>query len=182
MRFSLSNVDKSEHMFKLEHDVAMGYKPPAVPRVPKVKTALDQFMEDHPVPSPLHESFRCWIAWNAMAKFDCFEDPNYLCECYKCAMWQKQEDYQYTIMEFAKSEHETLMLKTDVSGVSAVDRFMKTEQEPSSRTVNNMPSVQNTVTTRRTSTSQLTLAAYAISSQISICLLTRPLRHLNSPR
>jgi len=62
MRFSLSNVDKSEHMFKLEHDVAMGYKPPAVPRVPKVKTALDQFMEDHPVPSPLHESFRCWIA------------------------------------------------------------------------------------------------------------------------
>ena len=141
MRFSPSNVDMYERMFKLEHDVAMGYKQPAVPRVPKVKTALDQFMEDHPVPSPLHESFRCWIARNAMAKFDCFEDPNYLCECYKCATWQKQEDHQYTIMEFAKSEHETLMLKTDVSGISAVDRFMKTEQEPSSRTVNNMPSV-----------------------------------------
>ena len=59
MKFSPSNVDGYERMFKLEHDVAMDYKSPAVPRIPKVKTALDQFMEDHPVPSPLHKAFCC---------------------------------------------------------------------------------------------------------------------------
>ena len=78
MKFSPSNVDEYERLFRLEHDVAMGYATPTVPREPKVKSAskvksaLELFMEQNPVPSPLHDTFRYWIERNANAKFDCF--------------------------------------------------------------------------------------------------------------
>ena len=115
IKFSPSNVDVYERLFKLEHDVSMGYKTPDVPCIPKVQSAVETFMEEHPVPSPLHKSFRCWIARNALAKFDCFEDPYFLCVCCKCATWQKKEDHEIT-----------MMVKTDVSCVSTTDSFLGT--------------------------------------------------------
>ena len=128
MKFSPSNVDEYERVFRLEHDVAMGYATPTVPRVPKVKTALELFMEQNPVPSPLHDSFRCWIERNANAKFDCFEEPSWQCVCYKCVAWQKKIDHEMAIMEAIKTDHEESHKQDDLTGMSRTDRLFTLAQ------------------------------------------------------
>ena len=130
-KYSPSNIAAYEEMYKLEHDIAMGYKPPLQPRVPKVKSALDIFMEQNPVPSPLHESFRCWINRNSAAKFDCFALPNWECKCYKCVTWQKSENHRLDFMEAVKMDNENLYMKADVSALTAEDRlFMQYDNDP----------------------------------------------------
>ena len=124
IKISPSNVDEYERVFMLEHDVAMGYKTPNVLRAPKVKSTMEQFMEQHPVLSPLHVSFRTWIARTVLAKFDCFQLRNWMCECYKCAAWQKKEDHEWSVMEAIKSDHERSQTTSNVSGVTASDRIL----------------------------------------------------------
>ena len=105
-----------------------GIQPQIVPREPKVKSAVELFMEQNPVPSPLHENFRCWIARNAMAKFDCFEEPSWQCACYKCAAWQKKVDYEMAVMEAIKTDHEESHKQQTLTGTSTTDRLFALAQ------------------------------------------------------
>ena len=76
--------------FRLEHDRAMGYIPrpePVQPREVPLNVLANQAF---PVPFELHETFRAWINHNKLACFDCFEQPNWICPCYKCETYAQE--------------------------------------------------------------------------------------------
>ena len=113
IEFSPSNIDEYERVFRLEHDIAMGYVSPLVPRVPSL---IDVMNSLYPVPSPIHEPFRRWIEHNQLARFDCFDEPSWLCTCYKCITFQLHADHDTSFYERIKDEQERLNLVTDVRG------------------------------------------------------------------
>ena len=76
---SSSNVDEYERLFRVEHDAAMGYISPLVLRV---KMIVDVMNETYPVPSPIDVPFRRWLEHNQLVRFDCFNEPSWLCICY----------------------------------------------------------------------------------------------------
>ena len=115
--FSPSNVDEYERAFRIEHDVAMGYRSPLVPRVQSVVDAMN---EAFPVPSYIHVPFRRWIEHNHLAKFDCFQEPSWLCTCYKCVTFQLRAESDVCFYEKIKDEQERLVLAADVRGTLPV--------------------------------------------------------------
>ena len=83
-KFSPSNVAEYEKLYMKEHNQAIGCITRDVlnsPTVKTAKTALELFMEEHPVPAHIHEPFSNWIERNRRAKFDCFSPPNWNCVC-----------------------------------------------------------------------------------------------------
>ena len=68
--FSPFNVDEYERQFIIEHQIAMGYMSPIIPRTQNVVELMNQA---YPVPSPLDASFRRWIDHQQAARFDCFK-------------------------------------------------------------------------------------------------------------
>ena len=108
IKFSDENVDYYERLFMIEHNRAMGYterEPEAIQRqhmstqISLVEAANAAF----PIPFQLHETFRVWIHRNRMARFDCFEEPNWTCQCYKCetfrAKFNEDLDLQESYMD-----------------------------------------------------------------------------------
>ena len=111
--FSPSNVDQYEQVFRLEHDIAMGYVARPQPIVPSLVDVMNAL---YPVPSPIHAPFRQWIEHNKQARFDCFEEPSWLCTCYKCITFQMNAEHDTTMFEKIKDEEERLQIEKDVRG------------------------------------------------------------------
>ena len=117
--FSPSNVDHYERLFMLEHDIAMGYVSPAIPRE---KSMVERMNEAFPVPSPLHASFRRWIEHNQAARFDCFRPPSWVCTCYKCVTYQLRSEKDVNYFELMKDEQECAAIGLDTRGILTADR------------------------------------------------------------
>ena len=118
--FSPSNVDEYERQFIIEHQIAMGYMSPIIPRTQNVVELMNQA---YPVPSPLHASFRRWIDHQQAARFDCFKPPSWQCTCYKCVTYQLQSEKDIRYFEQMKDENELRDQHLNVAGMMAVDRI-----------------------------------------------------------
>ena len=103
---------------------------PISPTVKTAKTALDLFMEQHPVPAHIHEPFSAWIERNKRAKFDCFSPPNWSCICYKCVNWQANKEFEIAMFEAIKDETENMALVSNLDAPDAYSRFHSVSQSP----------------------------------------------------
>ena len=114
---------------------------PISPTVKTAKTALDLFMEQHPVPAHIHEPFSAWIERNKRAKFDCFSPPNWSCICYKCVNWQANKEFEIAMFEAIKDETENVAL---VSNLMHRMHTVGCTQKTSKDTVpKNVPNLEN---------------------------------------
>ena len=49
-------------------------------------------IREFPCSSPMRTTFQAMIAMHRQAVFDCFKPPAWLCDCYKCQSWQKNQN------------------------------------------------------------------------------------------
>ena len=103
-KFSPSNIERCESAFMLEHDQAMGYRPPPFARNVKAKTAWEELRYAFPAPIDIQLRMdRMREERGHMPerpRYDCFQFPCYKCVCFKCQMHVKQEvDYYEAIQD-----------------------------------------------------------------------------------
>ena len=110
MRFNEENLEECERQIMLQHDRAMGY----ATRLSPVRNVLHIAMEVFkPPPSimPIMETFRAWIRRNQLARFDCFEEANWDCPCYKCDTWRKHKVADVVMMQQIQQDQENEFMK-----------------------------------------------------------------------
>ena len=118
--FSPSNLDTYDRMFMDEHNAAMGYTSPLVPRVESIVETMNRL---YPVPSPIHAPFRRWIENNRLARFDCFLPPSWNCTCYKCVTYQVQSENDVVYFEQIKDEKDNREIAFETRGITTADRL-----------------------------------------------------------
>ena len=90
----------------LEHDQAMGYRPPPFARNVKAKTAWEELR--YAFPAPIYIQLRMDRMREERRhmperpRYDCYQVPCYKCVCFKCQMHFKEQIDDY---EAIKDEH-----------------------------------------------------------------------------
>ena len=109
IKFTADNVDYYEAQFRLEHDRAMGYK-------------------TFPVPFEPHETFRAWINRNKLAHFDCFQEPNWNCPCYKCETFRTRQNEHLDLQETYMDAYMTDAIMGSTADEPSPDKKMSVDE------------------------------------------------------
>ena len=121
-----------ERQFMLEHDRAMGYA--IQPRTEQTAQHRAQLLviemanAAFPGPFALHKTFRTWIERNRKAHFDCFEEPNWSCLCYKCETFRAKCNKQLDLLEEYMDQYMTDAIQGPSTYDDTIDRKMTVQE------------------------------------------------------
>ena len=128
IKFTADNVDYYEAQFRLEHDRAMGYIPRTEPVQPQEVPLNVLANQTFPVPFELHETFRAWINRNKLARFDCFQEPNWNCPCYKCETFRTRQNEDLDLQETYMDAYMTDAIMGSTADEPSTDKKMSVDE------------------------------------------------------
>ena len=145
VKYTAENVEYYERQYMMEHNIAMGYapRPPTeqTTQNPPQPSLLEMANAAFPVPFLLHETFRAWIERNRLARFDCFEEPNWTCLCYKCETFRAKYNEQLDLQEKYMDEYMADAIQGPATNANTIDRKMTVQEAAEYDQANNSSSV-----------------------------------------